>query len=126
MAESMVLVGCKAPNGVVLNLDRYEPMAGGQVRRIVGKKSVTLNGWAHEFNKIDPAEGTGGYVLTSVPASFWEEWIASHADFPMIEDMTILGPAKDAVGQAREMFEVPKMFAPPSKDIAKAAFNARD
>ena len=74
-------------------------------------------------------EGTGGYVLTRVPADFWEQWLATHADFPMIEDGTILGPHKDAAGQARGHIEVPKMHAPTRgevKELEDAKFNPKD
>lgn len=111
MAEEMVLVGCKAPNGVVLDTDRYERTDSTTlgIRTIVGKR-FTLKGWAHDVNKPDPAQGTGGYVLTPVPASFWEEWVKTHPDFPLLTDKTILPPHKDARGQAVDHAAVPKMF----------------
>ena len=129
MADGMVMVGCKAPNGVVLNLDRYEIVGGGAARVIPGKQTVTLKGWAHEFNRIDPAAETGGYVLTSVPQSFWDEWLKTHPDFPMLEDKTIIGPHKDVVGQARDMAAVPKMHTMPERqatEISRSALSLRD
>lgn len=111
MAEEMVMIACKAPNGVVLDTDRYErtDQTSWAIRTIVGER-FTLKGWAHGTNKPDPAVGTGGYVLTPVPAAFWAKWLATHADFPLLEDKTILGPNKDARGQAIDHAAVPKMF----------------
>lgn len=122
MAE-MVLVGCKAPNGLILNLDSYEKIAGSQnnaVRRIFGKTVVTLKGWAFEVGKVpDPTETTGGYRLTPVDADFWDEWFKRNAESSLIHDRIILPPpprakAVDANVQAREHYTVPKMFAPVS------------
>jgi hypothetical protein len=112
--DSTVMVGCKHPNGVVLNLDKLEPVGTqGQVRIVKHKVTVTLKGWAHRFNQPDPAEGLGGYVLTAVPRDFWEEWVKTHDDFPMLLDKTILGPpsSPDAAGQARAHDDIPKMHA---------------
>ena len=129
-AGEMVLVGCKHPNGVVLNLDRLEKVNDqGQVRMVKGKQTVTLKGWAHPFNRPDPAEGLGGYVLTPVPADFWNAWLESHSDFPMLEDMTILPPHKDAPKQARDFEEVPQMHAPSKQEtvlIAKSRLSMKD
>lgn len=112
-ASRTVMVGCKHPNGVVLNLDHYTVSGpNNRVQRHAGKMTVTLKGWSHPFNKPDPAEGTGGYVFTQVPADFWEQWIDGPGkDFPMIADKTILGPHRDARAQARDHATVPQMFA---------------
>lgn len=128
-AGETVTIACKHPNGLVLNLDRYVRLTdqGQQVRREVGRMTVKLAGWAHEFNVPDPAAATGGYVLTQVPADFWEQWLAEHKDFPMIADKTILGPGIEAgmspraqgdiAGKARAHLDVPKMHAPSSGDL---------
>lgn len=120
MAE-MVLVGCKAPNGLILNLDSYEKIPGAQnnaVRRILGKTVVTLKGWAFEVGKMaDPTITSGGYRLTAVDADFWDEWFKRNAESSLIHDRIILPPpprakAVDAGAQARDHDTVPKMFAP--------------
>jgi hypothetical protein len=118
----MVLIGCKHPNGVVLNLDHYEIQTKetNRIRRVIGKSTVTLKGWAHAYNRPDPAEGLGGYVLTPVPQDFWDEWLATHGDFPMLEDKTILGPHKDATGQARDHADVPAMHAQATGELKAA------
>lgn len=118
-ATRTVLIGCKHPNGVTLNLDHYvlRNAANNLVQRINGKATVTLRGWSYPFGKPDPGEGVGGYVLTPVPADFWDQWLAEHEDFAMLEDKTILGPHRDAKTQARDHAEVPKMHAPSSDEL---------
>jgi hypothetical protein len=130
MAEAMVMIGCKAPNGVVLNLDSFVRKFPGTndpgVQRVDGKRTVTLKGWSHRVNEPDMAAGTGGYVLTPVPADFWEAWAASHTDFPMLTDGTIIAPHKDSIGQARAHAEVPKMHAQSDGELKRAAYNPKD
>ena len=109
MAETMVLIGCKAPNGLVLNLDSYKRRGdGGQVDRINGKFTVTLRGWSRPMNKPDDTEG--GYALTPVPEDFWRAWHAAHKDSSLLHDRIILPPATDAVAQAIDHKAVPQMF----------------
>lgn len=115
----MVMIACKAPNGLVLNLDRYEVAhaANGVVRRVRGDQRVTLAGWAHEHNKPDMTEGSGGYRLTPVPADFWTAWLKLNPDSPLIADRIILPPPKgaserEALAQSIDHKAVPKMFPP--------------
>ena len=114
MASEMVMIACKHPNGVVLNLDRYEVTnkTSNSIQRVNGKATVTLAGWSHRQNQPDPTEGLGGYAFTPVPLDFWQEWVKQHPDFPMIVDKIIVGPHKDPVTQARDHADIPKMFAP--------------
>lgn len=118
-ASQYVLVGCKAPNGLILNLDRYERQRpdSNEVRRINSEQRVTLLGWSHEFNKPDPTESTGGYRLNRVPADFWAEWSKINAKSPLIADGIILPPpsagatqAASGHSKAREHAEHPRMF----------------
>jgi hypothetical protein len=118
MATEMVMVGCKAPNGLILNLDSYRvtDQQSKRVQRIAGEK-VLLRGWAHPINKPDLTEDTGGYRLNQVPADFWAAWIKTHADSSLIKDGIILPPpAKpgldEATAKAIDHAEVEKMFRP--------------
>lgn len=123
-AGRIVMIACKHPAGITLNLDKMVLIdkERGSARRVAGR-SVVLRGWAYPAgsNQPDPAAATGGYVLTPVPADFWDEWIATHADFPMLEDKTILGPHRDAASQARDHAAVDKMFAPSSGELKELA-----
>jgi hypothetical protein len=109
--NGMILIACKAPNGVVLNLDRYEAIGDkGVIRRLAGETTVTLKGWARPWGAPDTTEG--GYALTPVPAEFWEAWLQTHADSPLLKDKIILPPHKDARAQAVDFAEVPQMNRP--------------
>jgi hypothetical protein len=116
----LVTIGCKHPVGVILNLDRYERVGDAtsrDVRRENGPQQFVLRGWSHEYNKADPTAETGGYRLTNVPRDFWERWLTTHKDFPMLKDGTIIGPGieaaradRDTPGKAKDQAAVPKMF----------------
>lgn len=109
--EGFVMIGCKAPNGLILNLDSYEKRGDqGQVRRIPGAATVTLRGWARKAAEPDLTEG--GYMLTAVPVDFWREWVSRNEGSSFLTDKIILPPARDATGQAREHKSVPQMFRP--------------
>jgi hypothetical protein len=109
--SGFVMIGCKAPNGLILNLDHYEKRGDqGQVQRISGAATAVLKGWARKANEPDITQG--GYMMTAVPADFWAAWIKEHADSSLIADKIILPPHVDASGQAREHEAVPQMFRP--------------
>lgn len=124
------MVGCKHPNGVVLNLDNYVVVnpANNLIRRVGGGATVTLKGWSHRFNEPDPTAETGGYRLTPVPADFWEKWLATHQDFPLLQDDIIKGPPArgSAIDQAKALAEVPKLYAPSSGQLKAAEYNKND
>jgi hypothetical protein len=125
-ARKMVTIGCKHPNGVVLNLDKYERMSTDpnnlQVLRQDGPATFMLKGyampatpkeiraWQRQPNAADRIEG--GYALTQIPADFWEQWLKTHGDFPMLRDRTIIGPHSDMLGKARDMEAVEAMNRP--------------
>ena len=115
-----VLIACKAPNGLVLDLDRCERIGETQDVRVIKGGRAVLKGWAHAFGKPDMTEETGGYALTQVDADFWASWIKVNADSPLIADRIILPPHnKDTPGLAREHVAVPQMFKPASTDMVK-------
>ena len=135
MADEYVIVGCKAPNGLILNLDRYERPDNSRldVNRIDGPRTVTLAGWAHDFNKPNPTEETHGARLNRVPKDFWEQWFAVHDKSSLILDGIIIPPPKaagrdNATAVAREMADRPAMFPPatPAKVPGVAALNRND
>ena len=110
-----VLVGCNAPNGIVLNLDKYILVnpANNAVQRMDGSATVTLNGWAHRWGSPDPSVQGRGYVLTHVEKSFWDAWLKLNESSSLIRDRIILPPHRDASGQAREVgVSIKRMFAP--------------
>lgn len=83
----VIYVGCKMPNGVVLDLDKYEVIdeRTGTVRTIKSKiPPVRLKGNAVAFGKPDIS--IDGYVFTPVPLEFWTEWLKSHSDLSLLAD----------------------------------------
>ena len=88
MAGDVVYVGCKMPNGVVLNLDENE-LINAQFGMIRVNKSplppVTLKGNKTAFGK--PAlVGPDDYAWTAVPVEFWTEWLKRNQDSGLIRD----------------------------------------
>lgn len=120
-----VSVGCKMPNGVVLNLDHYEIIdkARGAVRRIDGGASVTLKGVAYKLGKEMPPFVVGGYAITQVPKDFWEAWLVSHKDSSLLNDGLIYAEPTEANARDRsaEQASVPQQFAPLTPKDAEAA-----
>lgn len=82
MAE-VVTVGCKLPNGLVVDIDGY---------------TVTLNG-ANASNIV------GGYGLTeNVDKAAFEKWMKAHADQPYVKNELVFAQAKtnSAESKAKE------------------------
>lgn len=118
-----VVVGCKHPNGLVLNLDQYEVTDTQRqtVRKIAGKTTVTLRGTAHKFGEPNLVASTGGYRLTPIPADFWEAWFERNKDSPLIHDRVILPPPSangrgNATAQAVEHTEIAGVSPPLNPD----------
>ena len=118
-ASDFVVVGCKLPNGIVLNLDSYEqigPADRGQVRRVPGKLGpVTLQGWAHARDRAPHQTMAGGYAFTAVPRAFWDEWLARNGETSelLADGLIIHGKTADAAkGLGLERAATPMAFAP--------------
>lgn len=82
-----VRVGCKMPNGVILNLTRYEIVNkehGVIQREGDDRPTVTLKGNAVKVGMPDLS--IDGYVFTKVPKAFWDEWLKTHADSSLLRD----------------------------------------
>ncbi|EAA1504788.1 hypothetical protein LWV02_002840 [Salmonella enterica] len=100
MAE-MVTVGCKLPNGLVLE---------------VGPERVQVAGWRNNAVKI-----VGGYGLTQVEKAFWEAWLAEHCQQPYVKNGVIFAQdkANSAAAQATEQKTVKSGLEPlPQKNPA--------
>ncbi|APW68809.1 hypothetical protein LFZ4_09760 [Salmonella enterica subsp. enterica serovar Antsalova str. S01-0511] len=100
MAE-MVTVGCKLPNGLMLE---------------VGPKQVQVAGWWNNAVKI-----VGGYGLTQVEKAFWEAWLAEHCLQPYVKNGVIFAQdkANSAAAQATEQKTVKSGLEPlPQKNPA--------
>lgn len=128
-----VIVACKVPSGVLLQLCQpaymVEQGPGGRAKKVKIMQPVPkefdrltrpgeLNGGEFRLRGsalpmgIDPRIGLqefrkpirDGYALSTVPRSYWEEWVAQHWDFPLLASRAIFAHASKAavVDQASE------------------------
>ena len=136
MAADMIYVGCKMPMGVVLNLSHYEVVnkEHSVVQRVGEEHTVTLKGNGHRQERPDLS--IDGFGFTAVPRDFWDEWLKTHADSPLLRD-GFIKPALSVDAQkkvAREHEKEPGMFPrlteadPRTKNLDRTlkAYNADD
>lgn len=82
---STVIVACKLPNGLVLDLPGVE-------------QRVRLNGSHHR-------ELVAGHGLTEVDEEFWNAWVELHKDFEPLKKELIFAQKREssAAAKAKEM-----------------------
>ncbi|EFE94002.1 hypothetical protein [Serratia odorifera] len=100
MAEQ-VTVGCKLPNGLVLN---------------VQGKQVKINGCRSKEARI-----IGGYGLTAVDKELWEAWLKIHAEQPYVKNGVIFAQdnGNSVRSQAKEQENIKSGLEPlPQKNPA--------
>jgi len=99
MAKTVV-IGCKLPHGLILEL----PMDT--------TKKVTLNGRKKAL--IVGAD----YAMTDVDSDFWDTWLALNGEFPAVKSGAIFVAknATDAAAIATETADVKTGFEPMRKD----------
>lgn len=117
-----VTVACKMPGGVILNLDKYDTAAQGQIPQRISGGFVTLKGNAinRDPSKIESMPRlVGGYAFTEIDADFWDAWVKSHADSPLLKDRLIFAQpkAENAESKAKAQAEVPAMFPPAPRKV---------
>ena len=108
--NSVVKVGCKMPNGIILRLDNMvetqEPMFGGGFRNVKTAQqvaSVQLFGTAVPFGAERPCLIVGGYAITNnVSGEFMEKWLEQHKDSDLVRNKIIIVHDRDTDGLARE------------------------
>jgi hypothetical protein len=113
-AANTVTVGCKLPNGLVLqlyqNVKRVENVPNGtrtyEIAEQVGEP-ITIHGSAMKFEPgyIPPAQLAGGYGLTpGVNRDFFEEWMKQNREHPAVKSGLIFaaGSQMDAMDVAKE------------------------
>ena len=115
MAGDVVYVGCKMPNGVYLDLDKYEILnkEQGTVRLVKAKiPRVRLRGNAVAFGKPDLS--IDGYVFTPVDKAFWDQWLLQNGECSLLADGFIKPAASLDAGKriAREHAAEPGLNAP--------------
>lgn len=126
-----VTVGCKMPNGFILQnfelVDVWEagPSGGTTVkraRRVPGE--YILKGFAVDFTKISKGvmplhQISGGYGLTpGVPRDFWDKWLEDHKRDPIVTNQLIFAASTQerAFDKAREQGEIKSKLEPLDPD----------
>lgn len=113
----VVYIGCKMPNGVTLNLTKYDRLDPGRdIVRRVGEDlpTVTLrgNGYRQREDGSVPNFIIDGYAFTSVPKDFWEAWYTDHRDMSLVTDglLIVADSAQAKKSVAREHEKLPGQF----------------
>lgn len=112
--DRFVAVGCKLPSGVWLDLDRYEGAEAQSAippRLVKGKMPpVLLKGYRTRGAIVSP----GGYVVTPVPAAFWEAWVKQNPRNDLIESGMVFAESTPdrALDHSKDHADVPAQFAP--------------
>lgn len=100
-SDGKVIVGCKMPSGVVLHLHTVEGEGRSARNRIVAGSEVTLNGNAVRFGQQAKHAISGGFGLTAVDASFWEEWVRlNKGRFPPFDNGLIFAHKDERAAEA--------------------------
>jgi hypothetical protein len=92
VAGETVIVCCKLPNGLHLDLP--------------GARRVTVRGPALEFGKVPSFIIAGGFALTpDVPQAHWDEWLKTHEGMDIVTKGFIFAhkDQRSADAHAREM-----------------------
>ncbi len=113
-AVDTVIVGCKLPNGLLLQnfvMEEYqEQVMGGGTR--TAKRAVRLEetyrvcGSSIDLAKMALGEVPnliiGGYGITSgIPREFWEEWLRTNARSDIVKNGLIYAESSDAKARKR-------------------------
>jgi len=104
--SDLIVVGCKMPNGLHLELPNDDEASG--------KTRFTLRGCAVEGNTPGALVDSGGYALTYIPKDFWEEWCkAVGPNFGPLRDRAIIAYPRDKIGAAARDHEAVDPHAKP-------------
>ena len=110
MAKETILIGCRLPNGIVLQHPK-NPNVTVELAGTYGKKTEA-------GIYLPPVQ----YSTTAVDAEFWAEWKAAHVGFAPLKNRAIFeARSEQEVGtKARESEKVPTGFEPMThEDAAK-------
>lgn len=97
-----VLIGCKLPHG--LYLDLLDKVGNIKARvKLLGNANFTLPNPDRKFKGVN-TEATFGDTINPVDKDHWDAWIKTHADHPAILSGAIYMAMKqeDALAKAKE------------------------
>jgi hypothetical protein len=108
-----VVVACKLPNGLVMQLHRPEewdePVLGGgyrkSTRHVPDGNPITAHGWRVAHGETPKITIAGGYALTSnVPGWFWDRWLKENEGAAVVTNKLIFAYERpdEAKGVAKE------------------------
>jgi hypothetical protein len=101
-----VVIGCKLPHGLVLELVEPGPLMQPQApgRRVVLKGANSLPRAAHGFLSTPPAWPEFPYALTIVDKGFWDAWYARNKDLEIVRggQIFVADDVKAAKAMAKE------------------------
>ena len=104
MSTETVIVGCKLPHGIILELG-YILGKGGEVTRGPKYQSFVIKG-TNEGRQFKGEKATAGeWALTpNVPKDFWDEWLKKNGELGYVKaDLIFAMPeAKSAATVVRE------------------------
>jgi hypothetical protein len=110
MAAEMVYVGCKMPNGLVLQLEReyfVDETANGvtrSVRRTQPEgKAWVVAGIAHPLNEAPKALIVNGAALTPIPKEHWLKWVKQMATLEAVTSGMVFAFDKQADSEAHAL-----------------------
>lgn len=99
MANENVIIGCKLPHGIHLDLyDKHNNLVARH--SLAGNASFSL---PNPDRKFQNAPLIHGDAFTSIPKEHWDAWLKIHSDHPSVLSGGIYAAAKkeDAQAQAR-------------------------
>lgn len=87
----MVLVACKLPHGIILEVDKQQMELKGSMQ--AGRSQTSFF--------MSSSQGVG---LTRIPQDFWEAWLQNHQEFAPVKKGLIFaaGKKKKVLDEARE------------------------
>jgi hypothetical protein len=104
MARETVIVGCKLPNGLLLQV-------GNQTMRVNGRSQYRMPSPTRKDRNTDVKYADG---LTVLNKDFWDTWVKEHRDYAPVKSGAIYAsPSRsDAVAKARDTEEMKVGFEP--------------
>ena len=100
--NNTVVVGCKLPHGILLQLDKLIETKGTD-GKTVETKAIRI-GDKYTLNGANSSKVIGGYGITrNIPADFFEEWMKQNADFQPVKAGLIF--RQDSLDKAEDQAE---------------------
>jgi hypothetical protein len=126
IAKETVIIGCKLPNGLVLEIGYEFSPTGAQIKS-ADYERVVIKGWNSHSEEmriqllkvksdsgVPHAMNTRPFLNRGIPKDFWVKWKAAHARSWLLKN-EVLFEANDEASAALRVAEgdkTPKVFEP--------------